>query len=282
MFVIQRPWSAQPPVGTRMATNALTSRITNLLPLNGDPRDILSGKLLTVNAGASYTASSLGLAITGSGALSVASIPLNLSASPLLTMSFWLYWDAFANDDDLALELTTSSGNAGAITVNPNDSFAAGGGQFTVATAQSGGFKYGYLTRPSAQAWHHYFFTFDRTAPAGQLGITGFVDGAPVAVNNLISDTLSGNFADDILYVLSRNNAALFGAGKICNLVFRSGYIGGAAEALAEFVYPWTLFAPRRIYIPAGAAIVNPTLTAAQAFNITTSSAQARVTFTRP
>jgi hypothetical protein len=45
---------------------------------------------------------------------------------------------------------------------------------------------------------------------------------------------------------------------------------------------PWTIFEPIKRYFPFGAAVVNPTLTAAEAFNITTSSAQARVTFTRP
>jgi hypothetical protein len=46
---------------------------------------------------------------------------------------------------------------------------------------------------------------------------------------------------------------------------------------------PWVMFAKKPVWVPmAGGAIVNPTLTAAQAFNVTTSSAQARVTFTRP
>jgi hypothetical protein len=53
-------------------------------------------------------------------------------------------------------------------------------------------------------------------------------------------------------------------------------------EAICLSANPWQLFTTRRKLLPAGAAITSPTLTAAQAFNITSSSAQARVTFTRP
>jgi hypothetical protein len=56
-----------------------------------------------------------------------------------------------------------------------------------------------------------------------------------------------------------------------------------AAEARAWITNPFSIFAPIRVQRPVvGTVIVNPTLTAAQAFNVTTSSAQARVTFTRP
>jgi hypothetical protein len=54
-------------------------------------------------------------------------------------------------------------------------------------------------------------------------------------------------------------------------------------EALSISRNPWCLYAPRRVVIPTvSAAIIKPTLTAAFANSITTSTAVPQVTFTRP
>jgi hypothetical protein len=97
--------------------------------------------------------------------------------------------------------------------------------------------------------WHHYLIVIDRSVIATWLGIWVFVDGVEVAVVPDLTSAVSGNFANDTLYILQRSGG-LYGAGKICNLVFRGGYLGGVKEAVAEFADPWALFEPRTIKIP--------------------------------
>jgi hypothetical protein len=56
----------------------------------------------------------------------------------------------------------------------------------------------------------------------------------------------------------------------------------GDAEVLDIGANPWQLFAPRRIWIPVSTgAAVAPTLTAAIAYNLGSTTVTPRVTFTR-
>lgn len=256
--------------------NSLCDRITHLIPFGGQMRDIVGGSRLTLASGGSIAADSMGLSLRGSGSAAVASMPLNLSAYTKATISFWLYWDAFANDNDLALELTSGGGVAGQLTVGPNTSI----GRFQVAMASGpSNYKAASFTRPAAGVWNHYYFTLDRTGGAGVLGITSYVNGSVVSQTSDFTQTLSGTaFANSTLYVLSRNNASLFGAGRIQNLVIRGGHLGSELEAHLEYKNPWQLFAPRRIWVPVSAASGPPTLAAIAASNLTASGARLTVT----
>ena len=92
-----------------------------------------------------------------------------------LTVEFWLKWNAYANDDRLAMEFTPNfNDNAGGFLVDPNarqrrqvrPSASAAAHRATTC----------YFARPSAGAWHHYAFVIDTTAPAATQ-ITPYVDG---------------------------------------------------------------------------------------------------------
>jgi YD repeat-containing protein len=147
------------------------------------------------------------------GASGAASAPVDLSGSSQLTVEFWLNWAAYANDDDLAMELTPNfNDNGGGFLVDPN----AGeqGGKFGVAIGRGESRNNVYFARPSASAWHHYAFVLDTTAAAGQQVIP-YVDGQPVAYEKTANGTGAGPFANSTLYLMSRAATALFGKGSL-------------------------------------------------------------------
>jgi Concanavalin A-like lectin/glucanases superfamily/PKD domain len=138
--------------------------------------------------------------------------PLNLSGTQKATVSFWLKWNAYANDDRLAMEFTDNfnSFNGGFVVI-PN---AKQDSRFGVGIGRTGGRNNVYFERPSAGQWHHYAFVFDTTAPAATQ-ITPYVDGAAVAYIKRDSGTTAGAFANSVLNLMSRGGTSLFGAGDL-------------------------------------------------------------------
>jgi YD repeat-containing protein len=150
------------------------------------------------------------------GLSGAASAAVDYSATNKLTVEFWLNWAAYANDDDLALELTPNFNDSdGGFLVDPN----AGelGGRFGIAIGRGESRNNAYFERPSAGEWHHYAFVLDTSAPAAQQ-ITPYVDGKAVAYAKVNSGTGAGNFAKSTLSLMSRNAAALFGKGGLDEL----------------------------------------------------------------
>ncbi|HET9197317.1 MAG TPA: PKD domain-containing protein, partial [Solirubrobacterales bacterium] len=147
------------------------------------------------------------------GLTSAAQANLNLSTTNKLTLEFWMKWDGFASDDDLAFELTPNfNSNAGGFLVDPNA--PEEGGKFGVGIGSGETRNTAYFTRPSAGQWHHYAFVMDATAPAAEQ-VVPYVDGAPVPYVKTKSGTGAGNFANSTLYFMSRAASALFGAGDL-------------------------------------------------------------------
>jgi YD repeat-containing protein len=152
-------------------------------------------------------------AATFDGASGAASAAVDFSSTSQLTVEFWLNWAAYANDDDLALELTPNFNNTdGGFLVDPNA--AELGGKFGVAIGREGSRNNAYFARPSAGTWHHYALVFDTTAPAAQQ-ILPYVDGKPVSFEKLNTGTGAGKFANSTLSFMSRNASALFGKGNL-------------------------------------------------------------------
>jgi len=140
-----------------------------------------------------------------------ASAAVNLSTTTDLTVEFWLRWNAFADDDDLAMELTENfNANPGGFLIDPNSSSES----FGVAIGESESRNNAYFARPSAGAWHHYAFVFDTTAAAAQQ-IIPYVDGKAVAFSKGASGTGAGPFANAAIYLMSRAGGNLFGAGTL-------------------------------------------------------------------
>jgi PKD repeat protein len=192
-------WRLGETGGTTLADSKGTAPAT----LTGGPTLGASGAV----AGDSDTA------VSFDGASSAAQAALNLSATSKLTLEFWMKWDNFANDDDLAFELTPNfNSNPGGFLVDPNAPEEGGKFGFGIGSGESR--NTAYFTRPSAGAWHHYALVMDATAPAAEQVIP-YVDGQPVPYTKTKSGTGAGNFANSSLYFMSRAASALFGAGDL-------------------------------------------------------------------
>ncbi|MFZ1996062.1 MAG: N,N-dimethylformamidase beta subunit family domain-containing protein [Solirubrobacteraceae bacterium] len=163
-------------------------------------------------------------AVSFNGTSDSGAIPMDLSGSKTLTVEFWLKWNAYANDDALAMEYTPNFNNqAGGFLVDPNSSF----GQFAVAIGQGSSRNIATFARPSAGVWHHYAFVLDTTQP-GATTIRPYVDGQTVSYTNQgYGGTGAGNFANSTLYLMSRDGNALFGNGTLGQVAIYSGALTG-------------------------------------------------------
>jgi PKD repeat protein len=163
-------------------------------------------------------------AVSFGGNGDAASADVDLSSTNKVTLEFWLKWDAYANDDRLAFELTPNfNQNRGGILVDPNES----GGQFAVSIGNGDARNSVAFARPSAGQWHHYALVLDSSAPAASQ-ITPYVDGDPVAFTKLASGTGMGNFASDKLYFMSRAGSSLFGGGDLDEVAIYTRALSGA------------------------------------------------------
>jgi PKD repeat protein len=152
---------------------------------------------------------------------SFGAIPMDLSAQTAITVEFWLKWDAYGNNDSLAMELTPNyNEHTGGFIVDPDAS--SFGGTFGVGIGVGGSRNTVFFARPSAGAWHHYAIVIDPTQPAATQ-ITPYVDGQPVSYQKENSGTGAGPFANSTLYLFSRDGTSLFGSGSLDELAIYSG-----------------------------------------------------------
>jgi PKD repeat protein len=150
-------------------------------------------------------------AVRFDGENDAASAAVNLSGQSAITLEFWMKWNSWTNDDDLAFEYTPNFNDApGGFLVDPNSSY----GQFGVGIGVGESRNVALFARPSAGVWHHYTFVLNTNAPATEQVIP-YVDGQAVAYSKVSNGTGAGNFANSSLYFMSRNASGLFGAGDL-------------------------------------------------------------------
>ncbi len=153
-------------------------------------------------------------------------IPMNLSSQNTITVEFWLKWDAYGNNDALAMEFTPNyNENTGGFIVDPN----AGeyGGTFGVGIGAGAARNSVFFARPSAGVWHHYAFVLNANAPAAT-EVTPYVDGQPVSYQKESSGTGAGAFTNSTLYLMSRDGTSLFGSGSLDELAIYSGELSAS------------------------------------------------------
>jgi PKD repeat protein len=190
-------WRLDEAAGTQIAD----SKGTNTATLAGDA---------TVGA-AGAIAGDPDTSVSFDGVNDAARATVNLSASSAVTIEFWLKWDGFVDDDQLALELTDNfNQNNGGFLIDPN----ASNGSFGVAIGNDGARNNAYFARPSAGQWHHYAFVLDTGAPASSQ-VVPYIDGVPVSYTKGASGTGGGNFANAALHFMSRSGQFLFGGGDL-------------------------------------------------------------------
>jgi hypothetical protein len=158
------------------------------------------------------------------------SVPLDLSDTNVVTVTFWLNWDAYANDDKLAMEFTSNFNNATTgFMIDPNSSTVPG--KFEAGIRGNAGYNQVNFSRPSTAGWHHYAFVFNKGAPAAS-EVTPYVDGVPVSYAKHASAENSNNFGSDTLVLMSRNGQSQFGAGVLADV-----QIYNVAKTAAEISY---------------------------------------------
>ena len=182
----------------------------------------------------------LGISPAFNGTSSGASIgSLNLSQYPSITVAFRLWWDTFANGNEMACEYTADVNNNAGFWVTPNHS---GGTGVWVLQKRGTAFNGGTFVRPSAAAWHHMSVTFTNNTGTA-LASTAWLDGVPVTMTQTNSDNLgSGVLADSTLYLMSRATTSLFGAGKLLNFNLW-GRLLQDQERYSLYRGSWQLFA---------------------------------------
>jgi len=168
---------------------------------------------------------------TGSGASAL--VNLSTLAPRLLTVCWWMYWNAFANNDAVAFEFTGNAGLGGTgFYIDPNSGWPLSGRFAASIIAGSPTLTRGEgFTRPSAAAWHHYAVTFDRNTPAVGLYIDSVAQtsGASNAPGWTASD-----FANSSLFFMCRNLSNLRGAGRMAGVSLHPSILS-AARIAAHF-----------------------------------------------
>ncbi len=174
----------------------------------------ISAQLVNAPAWLGATSCKVNGCISLNGSNQYGTAKLDLSATSAVTLSFWMNWNSYANDDRLAAEFTSNFNNSTVgFMVDPNSS-AAGGGQFEAGLRGDVGYNQVVFARPSAGAWHHYAFVFNKAAGAATQVIP-YVDGAAVPYTKTTSSANTNKFGADTLYLMSRAGSSLFGAGAI-------------------------------------------------------------------
>ena len=166
------------------------------------------------NTSSKTAAGQIGKALSYNGSTDGSFAAINLSATNIVTLSFWVKWTTNANDDDLAFEYTpnyNTNANHGFIADWNSSSF--GGGRFETGMG-NGNFTYwtDLFARPAVGTWHLIQLVFNRSGPTNKV----YVDGA---LQTLTTGTHSasgmGNFSNSSLYFMSRAASALNAAGTL-------------------------------------------------------------------
>lgn len=140
---------------------------------------------------------------------------VNLGGASQIAISLWLYWDAFSNNDMVALEsssFSTGSGTDSTFTIVPND----GSGVFLVAIRGDTGASFANITRPSAGVYHHYVINIDAATVNDFPSI--YFDAISQAITHTGNDVTALAYTTRFLNVMSRDNSSLFAAGRVAEL----------------------------------------------------------------
>ncbi len=153
----------------------------------------------------------IGRALNYNGSTDGSSSAINLSSSPIITLSFWMNWTTNSGDDDLAFEYTNNYNNKDGFIVDWNSS--TGGQSFEVGMSSfDTKFWSDTTAQPSAGSWHLVDVVFNRTTPVNKVYVDGSLQTLTPGSQGLNPGT---NFANSTLYFMSRGTSSLNGAGVL-------------------------------------------------------------------
>ena len=222
--------SAYVPSATYGAENVCNSNCLNYCPMyeSSTPLyDITSAGNNIVATGTGLTFGSsgkAGLSLLNDGSNPVASLTIDLSAETTIIVDAWVYWDTFANDDDLLFEYTLDADTNSGFVVNPN----ASTGVINVVNHDVG-YNFSTYTRHSGGSWHKITAVFDMTQAINETDL--YVDGVfqtPVS-RNAVKNNVSWD--NSVLYLLSRAGTSHAAAASIQHLAI---YTTRSADEIAE------------------------------------------------
>jgi hypothetical protein len=140
----------------------------------------------------------------------------SLAGKTQVSLSFWMYWNTFANNDSLAFETSSNyNSNSGAFIVDPNSS--AGNFEFSVFVG-GGSYLSCTMSRPTAAAWHQYVLAWDTGAGTCQAYIDAFFQA-------VATTSQTGTFTTQPMYIMSRAGSSLFAGGRISAISIFSGIL---------------------------------------------------------
>lgn len=179
-------------------------------------RDLAGHYDLTIN-GATWGTHQPGACLTYDGTNDYASTPtIALGSTKTIFISFWLWWDAFADTDKLLFETSTNyNSNTGAILINPNSSTTAGFWECSLRGAA--GYNQMKFPRPTAARWNLIVLGLDANIAAGTGQWGMWVNGVQQAGTNVLTSGGNPTISDQVWYLMSRAGASNFGAGKIAD-----------------------------------------------------------------
>jgi Domain of unknown function (DUF2341)/PQQ enzyme repeat len=165
------------------------------------------------NTNTKTTAGQIGNALSYNGSTDGSFAAIDLSATNIVTLSFWMKWTSNANDDDLAFEYTPNyNTNAGGFIADWNAS-RFGGGKFETGMG-NGDFSYwtDLFARPTDGTWHLVYLVFNRSGPTNKVYVDGSLQTLTTGKHTAFT---MGNFSSSSLYFMSRAASALNAAGTL-------------------------------------------------------------------
>lgn len=180
-----------------------------------------------------YTNCVLNGCLSFSGTNQYGSVSLDLSTTNVITIAFWMKWNAFQNDDKLAFEFSSNFNNSTTgFLIDPDESSS---GKFWISVHGNAGYNNAAFTRPSAGVWHHYAFVLNKGATAAS-EVTPYVDGIAVPyTKSAYSVDNTNSFGSNTLFVMSRNGSSLFGAGSLDDVrIYTTALSAAQIAALAQ------------------------------------------------
>ena len=161
---------------------------------------------------------SLSKCATFNGSSQTATAAVSLSAYSSITLTFWLWWDTFANNDKMALACPAPYSGSGirGFVINPNSSSSTS--RFEAAMSEpTGSFRNRVFTRPTTGAWHHYGVRLVRNGAASFASF--IVDGAvpPGDAAGASTANMTSTFTGTVLNIMSYGGS-YYGAGRMAGL----------------------------------------------------------------
>jgi hypothetical protein len=165
------------------------------------------------NTSTKTAAGQIGNALSYNGSTDGSFAAINLSATNIVTLSFWVQWTTNANNDGLAFEYTPNyNTNSGGFVADWNSS-SFGGGKFETGMG-NGDYTYwtDLFTRPAAGTWHLIHLVFERSGSTNKAYVDGSLQTLTIGARTAFG---MGNFSNSSLYFMSRAASSLNAAGTL-------------------------------------------------------------------